>query len=66
MKIELIIDTKENSVDILHSGYNIIKTTLHNADITKKIYEILKNTINEENFEDIQSEEDFKKYLNLK
>lgn len=66
MKINLIIDTENESISILHNGYNIIKTTLYNEETTQKIYEILKNAINNEELENIETEEDFEKYLELK
>lgn len=65
MKINLIIDTENESISILYNGYNIIRTTLYNYDIVKNIYEMLRNEINMgEN--GIKTEQDFKEFLELK
>lgn len=66
MKINLIIDTENESTSILYNGYNIIKTTIYDEETTKKLYEILKNAVNNEEFAGIETEQDFEKFLELK
>lgn len=41
MKIELIIDEEEKSINVLYSGYNIIKTTLYDEELTNKILKLI-------------------------
>ena len=66
MKINLIIDTENESISILYNGHNIIKTTIYDEETTKKLYEILRNAVNNEEFTNIETEQDFEKFLELK
>lgn len=49
MKLEIIIDTENGTIDLLKQGYNIIAETIYNEELTKNIVDLLQNEL----FEDI-------------
>ena len=43
MKLEIIIDTENGTIDLLKQGYNIIAETICNEELTKNIVELLQH-----------------------
>ena len=43
MKLEIIIDTENGTINLLKQGYNIIAETIYNEELTKNIVELLQH-----------------------
>jgi hypothetical protein len=48
MEFEITLNTKNGTIDILYSGYNIISTTIYSEKTTQKIIELLQNELDED------------------
>ena len=62
MRINLIIDEKEKTIDLLFNGYNIIATTIYNEELTIKILKLIENELKQNNWDF----KNFKQFLIMK
>ena len=50
MKINIILNEEEKSLDILYNNYNIIAKTIYNEKLTKKIVELITEELKQNDF----------------
>lgn len=62
MKIDLIINEEEKTIDLLFNGYNIIATTIYNEELTTKILKLIENELKQNNWDF----KNFKQFLTIK